>query len=143
MSSYKLRIHPHLSASQKNDLLNAIRLLQGVVSLDPSDGAEGDLKGMDFSNDQFANKIEPPPIPPAQNFSANSDKMNFTSNQNEMLMQAEEQKRIIAQVIKWGVYNNKITMQQLKDSSAEGAVEMAKKLIGIMPDGDREKILKG
>lgn len=142
MSNHTVNFHPNLNPQQVQDLVAAIRLLQGVMSVQPNDAnspASDGLLNMDFS-------VNTAPAPPPNTgfnpqFNANENTAR-ASNSQDPANQAEEQKRIIAQIIKWGVHQNKISMEQLQSSSPEGTIEMAKKLIEMMPNDIREKILK-
>ena len=162
MSNYIVSFHPSLTKQQIQELLSAIRLLQGVTSVGErvgvSAGSSDDLLNMDFSGKNSHNSyqrpnsmgknVAPPDVkpmnyqPPSKSvFSASPNISPPPLHQQNTQQQAEEQSKMIAEIIKWGVHNKKVSMQQLESSSAEGTIEMAKQLIELMPNSDRERIL--
>lgn len=166
MSSYIVNFHPSLTQQQIQELLSAIRLLQGVSFIGEAGGMGAgkadDLLNMDFSSKSQQSSYQPPNSMDSMgqsNVPPNSSPMNYQTPPNPAFaaapntvpaldhqatpQQAEEQRKMITEIIKWGVHNKKISMQQLESSSTEGTIEMAKKLIVLMPNSDREKILKG
>ena len=134
MRNYTVAFHDNLNESELQALTRAISLFKGVVSVTCASGnANSELLDMNFA---APNLQTPPSHAPPSLGAAQAITPQNTSNQ------AESQKQIISNVIKWGVHQKKVSLEQLHTSSAEGTIEMAKKLIEIMPNEVREKILK-
>lgn len=136
-----ISFHPNLSEKEVQNLMEAISLFRGVESILP----QGNIKGESSFTLKESSPIQASSPPPNINSFSESNQQTLNAKDRfaeNTISGAENQRKIIASIIKWGIYEKKITMDQLQQSTAEGTIELAKRLIEIMPQGEREKILK-
>ena len=55
--------------------------------------------------------------------------------------QAEIQRKIILEAIRWGITNQKIKPEQIKEAPIQDLVSVARRMIELMPDTDKKKFL--
>ncbi len=169
MSQYIISLED-LPENEIQRVLDAIFLLRGIKKIEKmEDDFSADLSHDLKTETPSPNFVSPQGIPPQspnfvspQNISPQSS--NFVSPQNISPQnqpftaqeraaressaqqdispeQANSQRKIISEALRWGIHNKKITIEEIRNVSPQETVVIAQKIIENMPDNERKRLL--
>ncbi len=167
MSKYTVSLEEYLSEDEVQRVLDAIFLLRGIKKIEKAEaGFSADLShdlktespSPDLSHDLKTESPSPDFVSPqnvfpqSQSFSVPKDTIQDNAPQDNTNQvnsvpdaspdNADSQRHIISEALRWGIHNKRITLEEIKDVSPQETVVIAKKIIENMPDEERKKLLK-
>ncbi len=149
MHKYTIFLEENLSEDEVQRVLDAIFLLRGIKKIEKvEDEFPADISQSVKTNSSSPDFVPPKNISPqSQPFVAQISPNQINPNQANSIPEhispenADSQRKIISEALRWGIHNQKITLEEIKDVSPQETVVIAKKIIENMPDEEKKKLL--